>query len=249
MKSTLNILSFEKITSTNDEAKKLLQKTKLPDFTVIFTKQQSKGRGQRENIWYSEPNKNLLFSIIAYPKNLKAKNQFYLSKVISLGIVNYLNSKTEGFKIKWPNDIYFREKKICGVLIENSVSAYDIKNSIIGIGLNINQKKFPDYLPQADSLINITSEVYNLEKELNAILKHILISYKNLKPENFYKIDKEYFSKLYKINELSEFRDKNGNFSGIIKGTLPEGKLIIETSNSGIRYYDFKEIEFINRTS
>ncbi len=245
MKSTFNILNFEKISSTNDEAKKLLKNTNLADFTIISAKEQIRGRGQRENSWHSEYDKNLLFSIIIFPKNLKAQFQFYLSKVISFGIINYLNSKKKGFKIKWPNDIYFGEKKICGILIENSVSGTDIKNSVIGIGMNINQTKFPEYLPDAVSLTNISSKTYDLKKELYIVLNYIFNSYKDLKPENFETIDKNYLNQLYKINELSEFKDDNKTFSGIIRGTLPDGKLIIETSNSEKKFYNFKEVEFL----
>lgn len=247
MKSFFNILKYNTISSTNDEAKQLLLKTKLPDFTIISAEEQIKGKGQRENSWNSKKGKNLLFSIITYPKNLKASDQFYLSKIISLGIIDYLNTKKKGFKIKWPNDIYFKNTKICGILIENTISGTTIKNSIIGIGLNINQEKFPDYLPDAVSLKNITDKNYNIENELHLLLNYILENYKNLKVENFKHIDKKYHSHLFGINKTLEFKDKTGAFKGIIKGTLPEGRLIIEISKNDIRYFSFKKVEFINQ--
>jgi len=240
-----NILKYDIISSTNDEAKNILQQKNVPDFTVITTEEQTKGRGQRRNTWDSNKSENLLFSIICFPNKINAVNQFYLSKVISLGIIEYLNTKAKDFKIKWPNDIYYKDKKICGILIENTVSGSFIKNSIIGIGLNINQKQFPDFLPDAISLSIITKETYHLQKELNLLLRHILKNYNNLKSENFDTVDKEFHRNLYKINEITEFKDVKGKFKGSIIGTVPDGRLIIQTPTEELRYYDFKEVEFI----
>ncbi len=245
VKNIFNILNYDKISSTNDEAKILLQKIKLPEFTIISAKEQTIGRGQRENIWFSESDRNLLISIITYTKRLKAHEQFYLSKVISLGIIEYLETKKNGFTIKWPNDIYFENKKICGILIENTLSGTKIKNSVIGIGLNINQKKFPDFLPDAISLTDITKKTYDLKKELHILLNYIFENYQNLEFENFDTIDKKYHNCMYKMNKISEFKDTNGIFKGKITGTLPEGKLIIQTSEGILQYYNFKEVEFL----
>ncbi len=241
-----NILKFETLTSTNDEAKKLLKKEELPEFTVIVADEQTKGRGQRENTWNNEASKNLIISIIIKPSFLKITSQFYLSKVISLGILEYLNSKKDNFKIKWPNDIYYNDKKICGILIENSISGSTIKNSVIGIGLNINQKQFPDYLPNAISLSKIINKEYNLEEELNLLLNSIQNKYQLLINQDFTEIDKLYHKYLYRINEIANYKDVSGTFKGKITGTLPEGKLLIKTSENEIRTYDFKEVEFCN---
>lgn len=245
MQAKFNILKYETVSSTNNEAKKLLKSEDIPEFTVIVVDEQTKGRGQRKNSWHSEAGKNLIISIITKPTFLKITSQFYLSKAISLGIIDYLNSKKEGFKIKWPNDIYYNDKKICGILIENSIAGSTIKNSIIGIGLNINQQKFPDYLPNATSLANITNNEYNLEEELNLLLASIYNKYELLKKNNFTEIDNLYYKYLYRINELANYKDAFGIFKGKIIGILPEGKLIIENSENKIRTYDFKEVEFI----
>ena len=239
-----NIIHIPKTDSSNNEAKRILQKKNLSDFSVIYVNEQTSGKGQRDNKWISEAGKNLTFSIICFPK-IKPENQFYLSKVISSGINNYLNSKIQGFKIKWPNDIYYRNKKICGILIENSLSGQKIKNSVTGIGININQTNFPDEIPNALSLKNITGIDYNIENELHLLLNFIFEKYKLLSPDNFNQIDKEYLQNLYKINITAKFKDKYGIFKGKITGTTPEGKLIIKTTGGDIRYYNFKEVEFL----
>jgi len=245
MHVNFNILKFEILSSSNDKAKELLKKIELKDFTVIITNEQTKGRGQRENSWHSNTGKNLTFSIITKPSFLKITNQFYLSKIVSLGILDYLNSKKDNFKVKWPNDIYYNNKKICGILIENSISGSVINNSIIGIGLNINQHVFPDYLPNAISLSNIKNKEYDLEIELDTLLNYIYKKYQLLKKIHFTEIDTLYHKYLYKINKVTNFKDKNGLFKGKIIGTMPEGKLIIKTSQIEIRTYNFKEVEFI----
>ena len=245
MKTEFNIIYKQSIASTNDEAKKLLQTGKIEDFTILSASEQHTGRGQRQNKWHSQKGKNLTFSIITFPSFIKVSDQFYLSKVISLGIIEYLNTKEEKFKIKWPNDIYYNDKKICGILIENSISGSTIKSSVIGIGLNINQTKFPDYLPDAISLSVIKNKEYNLEEELNKLLIDILKNYNSLKIKPYSEIDNLYHNNLYKLNELSEFKDSTGFFKGKITGTLPEGKLVIQTEANQMRSYNFKEVEFI----
>jgi len=243
--SKFNIIHESKVSSTNDFAKKLVLTEKADEFSVIIADEQIIGRGQRKNSWHSEANKNLTFSIIVYPTFLKAIEQFYLSKSISLGIIHYLNSKGKEFKIKWPNDIYFKDKKLCGILIENSISGINIKNSVIGIGLNMNQKKFPDDLAFADSLSNIIHTEFDILDELNELLEYIHNHYQNLKKLNFTHIDKIYHKNLYKINQVHQFRDSSGNFEGSITGTLPDGKLQIKTVNNGLKEYSFKEVEFL----
>jgi len=245
MQTSFNIIREEIVKSTNDSAKELLQKNEIGEFSIIVANKQVAGKGQRKNIWHSDAGENLTFSIITFPGFLKATEQFYLSKAVSLGIIDYLNSENDVFKIKWPNDIYYNDKKICGILIENSIAGSVIKNSIIGIGLNINQKIFPEYLPDAVSLSIIREKNYNLEKELLSLLNSIFIKYKLLKNRKFTEIDNLYHKNLYRINKISNFKDATGIFKGKITGTLPEGKLVIETSENEIRTYNFKEVGFI----
>ena len=132
-----NIIKKNQISSTNTVAIELLKKEELPEGTIIWADEQTKGRGQRGNSWESEPGTNLTISIILFPHFLKAEDQFLLSKVTSLAITDYLANRFNQVTIKWPNDIYVANDKIAGILIENSIIGSSFEYAVIGIGLNI----------------------------------------------------------------------------------------------------------------
>jgi BirA family biotin operon repressor/biotin-[acetyl-CoA-carboxylase] ligase len=240
-----NIIYQDIVTSTNDELKKMAESEKLPEFSVIIANEQTEGRGQRENVWLSDYGKNLIFSFILYPEFLQIQNQFYLSKTVSIGILNYLKLKTDNISIKWPNDIYFQNKKICGILIENSISGNSIKQSIIGIGLNLNQSDFPNNLINAISLYLITGKETELKTELILLMNEIQNTFKILFNNDLELIDTFYFNHMYRFNIDSEFKDSTGIFKGKIVGTLPSGQLIIKKPDSTLITYNFKDVEFL----
>ena len=128
----------------------------LPHATVVSTYNQTAGRGQRGNSWESEPHKNLTFSVLLKPQHIIAREQFYISEIVSVAIVNTLRKYIidQPIAIKWPNDIYVNDDKICGILIENTLSGYSISQSIAGIGININQQTFLSNAPNPISLIH-----------------------------------------------------------------------------------------------
>jgi BirA family biotin operon repressor/biotin-[acetyl-CoA-carboxylase] ligase len=129
--------------STNDEALQLFKAGKGVEGSIVITSNQTAGRGQRTNTWESEPGKNLTFSILLTPHFLLAKDQFYLTVCISTALADYLKETFgETVKIKWPNDLIVQDKKVCGMLIENQLSGQQIQSCVVGIGLNVNQKKF-----------------------------------------------------------------------------------------------------------
>ncbi|MDP4187625.1 MAG: biotin--[acetyl-CoA-carboxylase] ligase, partial [Bacteroidota bacterium] len=161
------------IDSTNYFAMNLAMKPDTEEFTVVWADEQTSGRGEGNNFWESEAGKNLTFSIILKPCFLKIEQQFFLSKAISLAIANFLQPIAGHISVKWPNDIYWKNKKICGILIENIVEQNIIRNSIAGIGLNINQEKFLSNAPNPVSLKNIMKQDYDLEFCLKEILLQI----------------------------------------------------------------------------
>ena len=129
---------------------------KLDPFTVVMSDYQTAGKGQRGNSWESEAGANLTFSFVVYPSFIAAKRQFIISQIVSLGIVNALkNYEKEGFSIKWPNDIYYHDKKICGMLIEVYLDGMDLGRCVCGIGLNVNQDTFHSDAPNPVSLCKI----------------------------------------------------------------------------------------------
>ena len=152
--------------STNSFLKQIIHSKEVKNGTIVSTKHQTTGRGQRNNVWESERNKNILMSFVFFPNNIPAENQFIISKAVSLSILDLLLKYKKNVKIKWPNDIYIDDKKIAGILIENSLRGSEISNSIIGIGLNINQTFFSNKLPNPTSLKLETNKNYKTEEIL-----------------------------------------------------------------------------------
>lgn len=219
----------------------------LQNFTVVVAKQQTKGRGQLERKWVSEPNKNLTFSIFVKFNQLQITKNKYLNFAISLAIYDVLLSKKiVKTTIKWPNDLLSRNKKICGILIENTFSGNSIKNSIVGIGLNVNQEIFPKFKPNATSLKLETGSEFNL----NTLLNDILIAFQNkinlLKTKQFALLEESYLKVLYKKNIPSMFKNTSDEvFMGIITGISNNGKLQIQMEDDEIKEFGIREVSFL----
>lgn len=194
----------------------------------------------------AEPYKNITLSIFLKHDNLTVNEHFRLNQIVSLACVNFLNDFDKGFKIKWPNDLVHGNSKIAGILIENQLDKDKIKNSIVGIGLNVNQSEFGDF--NASSLKNICFQEFNIQ-ELILKLIHSLNEYFNVllnKDYNF--IQKAYEQNLWLFNEKSLFKDKDGEFKGQIIGISELGQLIVKKKSS-IFKYQFKEIVFLARNT
>lgn len=210
---------------------------------IVISEYQTKGRGQRGNVWESAPHKNLLFSIILDAAFLDPSECFLLNIVTSLALIDTLDEYTGGtLKIKWPNDIYFESKKISGMLIENYIKNNSIKYSVIGIGLNVNQTEFS--YQNAVSLQNICNQ--NVDRM--DLLEHFLVSFErrfiNLKKGYIQALVNNYLNKMYWRNEVHVFKNSEGFFNGRIIGINKTGKLVVELEEE-IKNFDFKEIEFI----
>jgi BirA family transcriptional regulator, biotin operon repressor / biotin---[acetyl-CoA-carboxylase] ligase len=240
-----NIYFYDHLTSTNSEAVRLLKKSGLPEGTVISTAYQSAGRGQKDNKWESEANKNLLISIILFPVNIRPDQQFLISMAVSIGICDFLGRFVPACSVKWPNDIYVNNDKIAGVLIENSIMGSSIEYCIAGIGLNINQEKFTGDAPNPVSLKNLTGIEYNIQTCLKQLTFNLDKRYKQLLSENWSQIRIDYTSKLYRIGEWHEYSDHEGIFTGCIESVADDGTLTISRQNGTVKSYGFKEVIFI----
>jgi BirA family transcriptional regulator, biotin operon repressor / biotin---[acetyl-CoA-carboxylase] ligase len=239
------IYFYDHLTSTNSEAVRLLKESGLPEGAVISATYQSAGRGQKDNEWESEPNKNLLISIILFPVNIGPDLQFLISMTISLGICDFLKRYIPVCSIKWPNDIYVNNDKIAGVLIENSIMGSSVEYSIAGIGLNINQEKFTGDAPNPVSLKNITGIDYNIQTCMKQLTFDLDKRYKLLLSEEWSQIRTDYTSKLYRLGEWHEYNDRDGIFTGRIESVANDGTLTISRRNGSIKSYVFKEVNFI----
>jgi BirA family transcriptional regulator, biotin operon repressor / biotin---[acetyl-CoA-carboxylase] ligase len=240
-----NLIFKKNLPSTNTYAADLLKKNSPQEGTIIQTNFQSAGRGQTGNKWESEDGNNLLISIILYPSTVNPSEQFTISMAVSLGICDFVTRFSGDSSVKWPNDIYVKNDKIAGILIENSVMGAKIENSIVGIGLNINQISFKSDAPNPVSLKLVTGADYILPECLAELASDLDIRYKQVIAEEFQLLKDDYASKLYRINEWADFIDKNGRFEGKIVSVTDSGKLVIERKPGKQTEYSFKEVEFI----
>ncbi len=237
------------VNSTNLYAKVLLSKSKPIEGTVIYTDEQRAGRGQIGSKWESEAKKNIILSLILYPNFLLASQQFQLNKAISLAIIDFLSDyiSPDWLRIKWPNDIYIKNQKIGGILIENSLKGYQLQNTIVGIGLNINQEIFSKELPNPSSLKLATQQGdYDLNLLLGNLCQRLEQRYLQLKSNNK-TLDKDYLAQLLGYQEWRNFALPQASqtaLKGKITGVSPEGKLQLETLAHPLEF-DLKEIKFL----
>ena len=239
------IIFGRNIPSTNTFLSTLLRQGSLPsEGTIIYTNFQSEGRGQMGNKWESEDGMNILLSIILYPDMIEPENQFIISLAVSLGICEFLTEEIPVCKIKWPNDIYAGDKKIAGILIENTVGGNKIENSIVGIGLNMNQIKFVN-APNAISLKMITGKNYDIETNIRKMATSLDKRYKQLIAGDYAEIRNLGINLLYRLNEWYNYKAGNSIFPGKIVTVRNNGYLVIEDRSGKTLEFSSKEIEFI----
>jgi len=201
----MQIIYLDEIPSTNNYATGRLQTEALYEGTVVLTFRQTHGRGQAQNVWESEEDKNLTFSLVLRPDFLPASSQFALSQVISLGLAGYLSAETEDVAIKWPNDILIGKGKVAGMLVENSVMGSTIGWTVAGIGLNLNQDVFREYVPPAVSLSQITGKIYSPIEVLNEVYDSVMNRYAQLKKGRIDEIRREYLEQLFGMEKWLDY--------------------------------------------
>jgi BirA family transcriptional regulator, biotin operon repressor / biotin---[acetyl-CoA-carboxylase] ligase len=240
-----NLVFVPECHSTNTLAMNLNQQGSAIEGTIIITDNQHSGRGQRGNQWISEPGKNLTFSLILKPAFLRPDQQFRLTMAMSLAVADYVKSKVPfSVTIKWPNDILIKERKVCGILIENSLSGDCIQTSVAGIGLNMNQHLFPNL--RATSIKSETGVDQVLDDELPLLLQAIEMRYLQLREGETSLLENDYLNNLYRVGELHPFNTRVGVVNGIIEGVDTRGRLILQSSD-GRQFYDLKEISFADK--
>jgi len=245
---THEIIRLEITDSTNRYAAALISEKEINEGTIVLTRCQSAGKGQKDNVWESEGGKNLTFSMILSPVFLPTEKQFYLNKIISLAITDYLKSvinNIQDIKIKWPNDVYVADKKIAGILIENFLLGNRNNYSVVGIGLNINQEKFLSDAPNPVSLINITGEVYDTDEVLTNLCNSIDRRYEQLHDGRYAEIDSDYLNTLFRFGEFFLYEINNTKLQARIIGINLFGKLILETQAGEKIECDIHEVVFV----
>ncbi len=242
----MKIIKLDAIPSTNTFLKELSKNGPLEHFTIVATADQTNGRGQQESVWFSEPNKNLTFSVFLRDLALEIKHKKYLNFAISLAVFEVLKSKEiPNLTIKWPNDIMSGNKKICGILIENSIQKNWIQNSIVGIGLNVNQEHFSETVKNVSSLKIISKKYFDLDILLNEISLELKNHLQFLSKKNYQLLENNYLKELFQIHKIKMFRDtENQLFVGIIRGISEVGNIMIEQENGNFKEFGVKEISF-----
>lgn len=221
----------------------MLQLHDMPEGTIVITDHQTAGRGQRGNTWFSSEGENLTFSIVMKPSFLTVEKQFYLNMISSLAVRRVLSAEMfeEDSLVKWPNDVILNNKKVCGILIENGIKRRFLENSVIGIGLNVNQMTFG--LERATSMSNESGSNFSLQYIFDKLLGQFEALYLKLKSERYSELKDEYLQNLIGFNQWRRYRSEYV-FDGEILDVLDSGKLKMNT-RYGDKLFDFKEIEFI----
>lgn len=240
------IVRLEEAESTNLYLKQLAREEYLEEGSMVVADFQTVGRGQMGSTWFSSKGENLLFSLLIYPKDVLAKEQFIISRIASLAVKNTLDQFTDDIRIKWPNDIYWKERKIAGILIENDIEGRCIGNSVIGVGININEQSFPSGLLNPVSLLQITGSVHDRDYILNIFQREFFLLYRDFQQGEVKAIEDEYMLDLYRVNGYYWYEDKNGRFMAEIDDVLPSGHLVLRIMDTNEeRKYAFKEVAFV----
>ena len=239
---TNNHIKLEAINSTNEYALSLKETPAFKEGLVVTANYQSGGKGQRGKAWESNANENLLLSVVIEP-NINSNNQAVISKTVALSVCDLLKSLGLNPKIKWPNDILVNKQKIAGILIQNKLKGNLISHSVIGIGLNINQLNFEEYLPKATSLQLLLSKEFDIDKIQIQLLQFLSDRIKQFR-DGFYQ-EQEYLSALFLKDKVAAFESANQKFMGIIKGVSQSGKLLIQLEDDSIAKFNNQEVKFL----
>ena len=220
-------IKHDSLTSTNTWISEQLKHRDLEEGIAVITDYQDAGRGLGDHSWLSDRGENLLMSVLLFPAFLSAAKQFHLSRVVSLAICDTLESLGVESRIKWPNDILGRKGKIAGILIEQSITAGKIAHTIAGIGLNLNQKKFPEFPVPARSLWLEGGKGADVAAVGKLIHKRIWSRYGDLKAGLVEALEQDYMKRLFKAGEPTVFQSAEGKFQGSIEGVSDYGELLV----------------------
>lgn len=244
MKQPFNHIHLTEINSTNDYIKPIAEQLDDNELCIVSADYQTKGRGNAGNHWESEKGKNLLFSLAIKPLGFPASKQFNLSMAGALALKDVVSSISNDISLKWPNDIYWKDRKLAGTLIETTIKGKYLSTIIWGVGLNVNQETFTSDAPNPVSLLNITGKEFSTESLLQKIAERFQVRYNQaLLGEK--EIREEYMDSLYRKKGIYTFLDSKGEFNASVEGISEHGHLILRDKEDNLREYDFKEVKYI----
>jgi len=236
---------FEKVSSTNAVAAAMLNEQTPAEGTVITASYQESGKGQPGNSWESESGKNLIMSVILYPVMVRPADQFIISRMVSLAVYDLVSNHTRNASIKWPNDIYVRNDKIAGILIENSIMGDTLGSSVSGIGLNVNQVVFRSGAPNPVSLKQVTGTTHYLKAVKEEMMAALDRRYAMVIRGEAASLESEYQRVLYRAGGWHRYSDDSGEFEGMIERVMADGMLSVRRRDGTCRLYAFREIDYI----
>ena len=242
--STPQTIYLPETKSTNQALQILADAENIADKSIVWTGFQTKGRGQVGNSWESAPRMNLLCSILLYPPYLQINQSFFVLELAALSVKYTLEKYVSDISIKWPNDIYFQNKKISGILIENDMAENMITRSIIGIGINLNQTVFESEAPNPVSLSMITGDIYNIKAVLSQLHANFSLLASELVDGAFDRLHLKYCNSLYHRDGFYGYKDAKEYFEARIHTVEPSGYIILERRDGILSRYGFKQINY-----
>lgn len=223
-----------------DSTNRYLRELKAEGDVLVQTDYQTAGRGCGTNRWESERGQNLLFSLLIHPKQVPASKQFLISMVTANSISKVVSKYVENVSVKWPNDIYAGDRKICGILIQNTLQGGTIKDSVIGVGLNVNQLRFVSDAPNPVSLANLTGRTFGREQLLHELLEAFEAEWADSEG-----VRARYLAQLYRRKGFFRYRDAYGEFVAELVTVEDDGHLVLRCVDGYTHRYAFKEVQFI----
>ena len=240
------MLELDEVTSTNDFLRGYRPLGGERKLTLVTAEFQTAGRGAGTNRWESERSQNLVFSMLTHPRHIRVEEVFVLSEVLALSIrdavADFVN---EEVKIKWPNDIYCGDRKVCGMLLENDLRSGHIENCVMGVGININQTLFRSDAPNPVSLAQILGHTVEPRFVLERLVENFVHLYELTEQGQRDHLHQLYLSHLYRWGQRHQFVDDNGRFWATILDVKPTGHLMLIDDDGATREYAFKEVEHI----
>ena len=240
-----NLIYLPSCHSTNEQAAAFLSGNQVKDGDIVITDSQTKGKGQAGNHWESAPGLNLTFSIVIKPIKLKADRQFALSMLVAVALHDALNELGVEVRIKWPNDIYYQDLKVSGILINNNLQGDYVNSSVIGIGLNVNQLNFA--YPGAVSLRSVTGRYFDLNTVLNVLVKKIDLYWLRYLSTGIDFLKRTYHNYLFGRGEMKEFGFFGTDIvkKGVIQGVDDYGRLVVQFESGELHRYGQRELIFL----
>lgn len=239
------LIHISETSSTNTYMHELLEWEKVPEGSCVWADFQTAGRGQIGNVWESEAGKNLTFSIVIYPNFLPANRQFLISELSAYSVKELLDKYISDITVKWPNDVYWKDRKICGMLIENDLSGQNLYASVSGIGINLNQKEFYGGAPNPVSLWQILGHEVDRETCMQEFLDIFYANYVLILEGRENELHDKYMQSLYRKEGVYWYEDVNGRFEAALQGIEPTGHLLLALKDGTVRRYEFKEVKYI----